>query len=113
ASGAIVPLALSFPMDAVQAVAVDPIASSTAIDQKIAEELQAQWNGSLEVGKSLVIDLEDVFEDAEQRLFTVINHNPKVVDVKIDSNMLRISGRMTGSTSVDFIAHLEDGGQGS
>lgn len=113
ASTAIVPLVMTMPLDSVQAVAVNPLISSTALQQKIDQELDAHLEGSLEVGTSLVIDLEEIFEDAEDRIFSVINYNPMVAEMKLDRNKLWISGKRTGSTSVDFIAQLEGGQHGS
>ncbi len=78
----------------------------TPIQTQITNQLAGQ---SLNVGDSLTIDLDHIFQDAGQLMYTIAVQNYNVAKVTIQSGNLHISMKKKGTTMVTVTARKADG----
>jgi hypothetical protein len=77
----------------------------TPIQTQITNQLAGQ---SLNVGDSLTIDLDHIFQDAGQLMYTIAVQNYNVAKVTIQSGNLHISMKKKGTTMVTVAARKAD-----
>jgi VCBS repeat-containing protein len=102
AAAAIAPLALVAPIEAYAVVVNEQVSVLQSISEVVPDQIY--------IGDSLIIDLDDIFEDSDELYFTVINYNPDVADVRVLSGDLHIGGKNTGSTIVGLLASYDSDG---
>ncbi len=76
-----------------------------SLDEVVSARITSELGGSLLVGDSITVDLDEVFEDdAADLLLSAINHNPDVASISLLSGDLHIQGKNTGSTYIELTA---------
>ncbi|QHW31314.1 hypothetical protein GZH47_10900 [Paenibacillus rhizovicinus] len=102
----VVPLAMS-----AQAVSANPI-QSPVVNASIDSLLANAYSTSLVAGKSFAIDLDDVFQNADDLDYAVFVQFNSIADVSVsndgDGKKLRIGLKKTGTTKVDLMVWVPE-----
>ncbi|MEX2415207.1 MAG: putative Ig domain-containing protein [Paenibacillaceae bacterium] len=80
------------------------------IDDYLAEYIDSELDGSLIIGDSITIDLDDIFLDWDSLFYTVITYNSNVAAVTLLSGELHIEAKHAGSTMVQVISRTSEEG---
>ncbi len=104
AAGA-VPLAVVAPVVSTYAVPIPDIVVTQPLSVAVFELIETVLGGDFQIGESITVDLDEIFEnDVADLELTIINHNPSVAVVSLLSGDLYIGGKNAGSTIVELTA---------
>jgi VCBS repeat-containing protein len=93
----------------VMGAVVTETGTTPAVIQSIESKIEEQLAGrNLYVGDIVVIDLDEIFEDADTLSYSVIIQNGSVADVSIVNGELQIRMKKTGTTMVNIAATKPD-----